>query len=397
MAENHKIVQEKVSQALDILEETGIDMWMTFVRETSASGDPVLPLMYGHNLTWQSALILTRTGERIAIVGRFEAETAQRTGAYDTIVPYDHGISQSLLETLQRLDPASIAINYSLNDVLSDGLPYGLYQVLLGYLQGTPYAKRLVSAEKIIAALRGRKTPGEVDHMRAAIAVTEQIYAETFDYAQVGMSEIQISDFMHARLGKLGLDTAWDYGECPIVNAGPESAAGHVGPTQLKIQPGHLLHIDFGVRKNDYCSDIQRMAYFLNSGETHPPERLRRAFNTVVEAIQACVAAIRPGVLGKEIDAIARDFVMQAGYPEYMHGTGHHLGRLAHDGAGILGPEWERYGDTPNYPLEVGHVYTVEPSIFVPDYGMIGVEEVVLVTSQGGRFLSHPQTELILK
>jgi len=391
------IVQEKVSQAIEILNEKKIDVWLTFVRETTAAGDPVLPLIYGHDLTWQSALILTRKGGRIAIIGKYEAETVRRTGAYDQIIPYDEAISPVLRSTLEQLNPAQLAINYSQNDVLADGLPYGLYQVLRQHLKGTVFTDRLVSAEEVIAALRGRKTPGEIARIRHAIETTAEIYKNTFNYAKVGMSEAQISEFMHAQLEQFGVGPGWEIEHCPIVNAGPESASGHVGPTELKIQPGQILHIDFGVKQDDYCSDIQRLAYFLAPGEQKAPPEVQRGFDTIIRAVQESVAAMKPGVAGKKVDAIARTIVTDAGYPEFKHATGHQLGRLAHDGAGILGPLWERYGETPNYTLEAGQVYTVEPSLVVPGYGQISTEEDVLVTEDGAIFLSRPQTELILK
>lgn len=379
------------------MEEKEVDLWLTFVRETSGGGDPVLPLIYGADLTWQSALMLSRAGDTIAIIGHFEAETARNIGAYKTILPYHESIRSQLLETLDRLDPQQIAINYSVDDVHADGLSYGMYQILLGYLKNTPFADRLVSASEIIRSLRGRKTPEEIKRIKAAVETTENIYEAVFDYAHIGMSEIEIARFMHARLEQLELGPAWDLDHCPTVNAGPESPVGHVSPTDLQVRRGHLVHFDFGVKQDEYCSDIQRVMYFCAHGETEPPEPALRGFETVTNAIQAAAAAMKPGVRGKEVDAIARKVITEAGYPEYKYATGHQLGRLAHDGGGILGPEWERYGDTPNWLIEAGQVYTIEPGLAVEGYGYMGIEEDVLVTEEGVEFLGKPQTELIVR
>jgi Xaa-Pro aminopeptidase len=391
------LVQEKVNQAIGILEEINVDMWLTFVRETSAGGDPVLPLIYGHDLTWRSALILTRSGEAIAIVGHFETDAVQRTGAYSTVVAYHESIQPQLLSTLERLDPQRVAINYSVNDVQADGLSYGLYQILMGYLHGTPFAERIVSAEQIIGALRGRKTLSEIERVKAAIETTLHIYQRTFDHIMVGMTEREIAEFMRAEVDALGLETAWQRGGCPIVNAGPDSPVGHVEPTGLKVTPGQLLHFDFGVRQDEYCSDIQRMVYVLGPGESVSPQPVQHAFDTVVTSIKRVVEAIKPGAIGRDLDYIARQFILKAGYPEFAHATGHQLGRAAHDGGALIGPEWERYGDSPNQPLEAGQVFTIEPSILVPGYGVMAIEEDIVVTENGAEFLHRPQTELILK
>jgi Xaa-Pro aminopeptidase len=391
------LVQEKVRQAVSILEEKHIDLWMTFVRETSAVLDPILPVIYGATLTWHSALIITRSGETIAILGNLEAETARRTGAYQEIIGYDKSIQKELVRILERLNPNQIAVNTSLNDPTADGLTHGMYQQLKDYLAQTPFVERLVSAEGVISALRGRKTPSEIARIHAAVDTTEQIYRQTFEYLQPGMTEKQVAQFMHACIREKGLAEAWDYENCPAVNSGPDSVVGHAGPTDILLERGHLVHFDFGVKQNEHCSDIQRMLYLLKPGESEAPQPVQRAFQTVVHAIQKAVKAMRPGAIGAEIDHIARTAVTGAGYPEYMYGTGHRLGRTAHDGGGMLGPHWEKYGSLPDQALEVGHVYTVEPGVAVPGYGYVGLEEDVLVTETGAELLSAGQRELVLK
>ncbi len=292
-----------------------VDCWLIFVRESSINGDPVLPLLYDHDLTWQSVLLWSRTGERIAIVGRGDADTAQRVGLFDTVIGYDQAIRPHLLDVLERLEPQQIALNFSENDVVADGLSVGLLRLLERYLAGTPFAGRFVSAERIVGALRGRKSAGEVARIRAAIATTLEIYQQTFDWVQPGRTEREVSDWMHARLAERGLGSAWDFDACPIVNAGPDGALGHAAPSDRVVQRGQLLHLDFGVRQDEYCSDIQRVMYFLAEGEMEPPLPVRRGFATVVRAIQEAAAAMKPGVPGKEIDRIAREIVIGGGIP----------------------------------------------------------------------------------
>jgi len=391
------IVQEKSNQAVEILKEKGLDLWLTFVRETSAVQDPVLPLIYGESsLTWQSALIFTSSGEKVAIVGRFELATAQNTGAFDRIIPYDESIQPTLLNEIKRIDPAQIAVNISEDNYMADGLTHGMYQNLLAMFKGTPFSDRIISAEFVISALRGRKTQTEIKCIQKAIRSTLEIYDHAFSRIQPGMTEIEVAAMMQAEVAQRRLGYAWSQGNNPAVNSGPDSPVGHNAPTEIKVQPGHLLHFDFGVQEDGYCADIQRMVYVLKPGENILPEPVQKGFDTVVRAIETAFELIQPGVPGIEIDAAARSVVTNAGYPEYKYATGHQLGRLAHDGGALLGPAWDRYGKTPYLPVEAGHVYTLEPGLMVPGYGYVGVEEDILVTESGAVYLSPPQKELIL-
>ncbi|MCA9976316.1 MAG: hypothetical protein KC413_11220, partial [Anaerolineales bacterium] len=137
MTTNIQLIQEKLVQATAILNELDIDLWLTFVRETSMQPDPVLDLIAGVDVTWQSAFLLSRTGQHTAIIGHFDAENVQALGAY-RVIGYHEGIRQPLREAIAAYQPTTLAINYSENDVAADGLSHGMYLALLDHLRDTP-------------------------------------------------------------------------------------------------------------------------------------------------------------------------------------------------------------------------------------------------------------------
>ncbi len=384
---------EKSKQSCEILSKIDIDMWLVWVRETSQTLDPVLPLIAGIDLVWNSALIYTKSGERIAIVGNFDADAVESKGVFQRVVPYTKDIRPVLLEEIQRINPISIAINYSKNNVAADGLTHGMFMILREMLDGTPYLKRLTSAETLIEHLRGRKTEEEVRRIQKAIDITEEIYKKAQSFVRVGMTEIEIADQFHRLMTELGVGPAWNIDHNPAVDAGPNKQFGHGLPSDNKVKAGHLVHFDFGVRWNGYCSDIQRMLFM--GAKSDIPDEVSAAFETVRDAIQKASEFIRPGVRGFEVDAIARDYVKDHGYEEYQHALGHQLGRHAHDGGTLLGPLWERYSDSPKGKVESGNVFTLELYVTTKNYGQVSLEEDVLVTSAGCKFLSRPQRELI--
>jgi len=396
MTDDVTLVREKLEQTPSILEEHGVDLWLTLVRETLLTRDPCLDLIAGTYCAWQSAFLLSRSGERIAIVGRYDAPSVEQLGAYSEVLGYDESIRPGLRETIERLAPETIAINYSQSDPAADGLTHGLWLVLLETLAGTPYLDRLVSSKPIVGSLRGRKSPFEIARIRAAVEEAEEIFAGAGDGLRPGMKETEIAAAMHAEVSRRGLGYAWEAAHCPAVNAGPEKEVGHSGPSELETRRGELLHTDFGVQKDGYCSDLQRVWYLLDDGESEPPEDVLTAWSAVWASMDAGAAVLRPGVAGHEVDAAARATLVSAGYEEPKYALGHQLGRSAHDGGTLLAPLWDRYGDAPLGLVEEGNVYTLEYGAPVPGRGYIGLEEDVLVTANGLEWLSTPQRELWL-
>ena len=390
------LIREKIEQAVEILKELSIDCWITFVRESAISRDPMLDFLIQSDVTWHSAFIITTSGETYAIVGQMDKQTIEDLGVYRHVLDYVEGIKESLTDVLKEISPSTIALNYSQGSEISDGLTHGMYLTLLELLTDIGYEDRIISSEEVTSRLKARKTNYEIECIKKAIHHTLDIIDSAASFIAPGKTERDIAAYMLGEVEKRHLDLAWDRSHCPAVFTGPSTAEAHYKPTERKVERGHVLNMDFGVKYEDYCSDIQRTFYILEEDETQAPLEVQKGFETIVTAIELARQALKPGVQGVEIDSIARQHIISQGYEEYPHGLGHQVGRFAHDGTALLGPAWEKYAQKPFKRIEEGMVFTIEPRLKVPERGVVTIEEMVIIKEPQAEFLSEPQKDIIL-
>ena len=388
------VVKQKTDQAVQILNELDIDLWLTYVRKTSEVHDPALYfLLEDRWMTWQTAIIISKKGHKIVICGRYDAANVEASGIYDKVISYDQSIKDDLLSVLDEIKPKTIAINYSFDNIAADGMTHGMWLRLNKMLEGTEYKNNLISSENLLAALRGRKTELEQELIKKAVDISELGHKKVSETARIGMSEEEIEEMLLGFTKEQGLTVSYP----PLVHVGPDTQIGHGKPSpDVKIGKGNLISVDYGVFYEGYASDLQRMNYILQDGEDIPPVEVRRAFEICFKAISAGAEKLKPGVLGWEVDYVARKIITDAGYDEFMHALGHQIGRNVHDGGCLLGPRWEKYGQSVMYPVEEGQCFTLELHVYVPKHGYCSIEEDVVVTEDGCKFLSDRQMELTL-
>jgi len=390
------LVNEKVNQAKELLKEFDVDCWITFVRESQINGDPTLAFLAEADVTWHSAFIFTRSGKTVAIVGKYDVETIKDLNAYDEVIGFVTGVKEPLQKYLTELNPKQIALNYSEGSEICDGITHGMFVTMQRILNEVNMGDRIISAERLVSALRERKSETEIQNIKEAICHTEEIFDLVYGFIKPGISEKDIADFIKDKVEKRNLEYAWEETVCPAVFTGSDTAGAHYAPSDKIVERGHILNMDFGVKVNGYCSDMQRTFYIMKDGETEVPHDVQKGFDTIVESIEQSKQGMIPGVQAKEIDAIARDIVVKNGFEEFPHGLGHQVGRFSHDGTALLGPTWEKYAEKPYQKLEAGMVFTIEPRLTVMNRGVATIEEMVVVKENGAEWLTTPQKKLLI-
>ena len=383
----------KLAQAQSLLREHDLDAWLTVVRESAERPDPNLRFFTDLDFTWSTFFLVTPSWSA-ALVATFDAPDLVALGLFDEVATYKEGPRAALLQLLDRTHPTRIGINVSEDDALADGITAGLRAQLERMLAETAYASRITSAAPLLTELRSVKLPEERARVQRAVDETEAMFDRVRERLRIGMKAREVAALFQAEADEARVPTAWPRHHCPTVTVGARAPVGHVGPGDEPIAPGTVVHVDFGIARDGYCSDLQRLWYVAAKGSSEAPEPVRRAYAAIVEAIDQAARGLTPGRPGWEVDRDARDLLVKGGYPEYAHALGHHLGRAVHDGGGVLGPRWERYGKEPYEPVREGSIFTLEPSVYVPDHGMIALEEDVAVTEKGGVFLSRFPREI---
>ncbi len=232
----------------------------------------------------------------------------------------------------------------------------------------------LMAAPPIIEGLRAQKDAEEVALLQRAINVSDLAFAELLDSLHPKMTERQAADIFRKNVQLSGGD---DISFDTIVATGPHGAMPHAQPRDVIIAQDLPLVVDMGARVQRYCSDLTRT---MVPGK--PDAKFREIYGIVFEAQRAAIEGIETGMTGQQADALAREYITNAGYGEqFGHGLGHGIGLQVHEAPHL--------GSTSEDVLLDGMVFTIEPGIYIPGWGGVRIEDIVFLENGKPRVLSH--------
>lgn len=390
LAERYKVPIEKIAQVEKLLQEKDIDSLLILSREYS---DPNLPFIIGDDAIHVAAAFINKDCNHKIITSVSDQKKFEESGIFSEVITYEESIKETLAEEFNKMDIKKLALNISTKDNLCDGLTQGLYMMLADAIGEERLKEIEVSSEEILQQIRSEKTDTEIEYLKEAIKITQDIYDEVFNKIRCGMSEIEIGDLfvegMKKRNVTNGIGEGYAYPIVCLVRAG----LAHRNPGTTKSQEGDILIIDFSVRYKGYVSDIARTAYFLRKGETKPPKEVQHAFDTAYKAISKTIDFIGVGKRGYEVDGVGRKVIEDGGYPTVRHSVGHQIGRECHETGTRLSPK----GPQSKGIIKEREVYAIEPTV-IQDNGLpcMLVEENVVIRKSGAELLSKRQEQLYL-
>jgi len=232
----------------------------------------------------------------------------------------------------------------------------------------------LVPTKELVERIRAIKDEGELSKIRKAIALADEALAHIAGFIEPGLTEKQVAWELEVFMRTHGAKkVAFDI----IVGSGPNGAMPHATVSERAIRASEPIVIDMGAMVDGYNSDLTRT---ICAGR--PDDKFKEIYNIVLEAQLTAERTIRPGIQGKQADAIARKVIEEAGYGEnYGHGLGHGVGLAVHEKPGV--------GRLSEDVLQPGMVFTVEPGIYLPGWGGVRIEDIVVLKEDGVEVLTQ--------
>ncbi len=275
-------------------------------------------------------------------------------------------IYTTICEDLHALDVEEMAVESS--------VPYGRFRFLSEHFGG-----RVHVFDQTVEKIRQVKEAAEVERIAAAAELADRTMAHVFGILGPGSVERDISLEIEVFIRKNGAEAV---AFPPIVASGPNSSKPHAITTDRAMERGDLVTIDIGARLDGYCSDLTRTVV-LGPAST----RQREVYSAVYDANIAAIEGVRAGLRGVEIDAIARDLLVDRGFGAYFqHGLGHGVGLEVHEMPSVS----TRYRES----IPAGAVVTIEPGVYIPEFGGVRIEDLLVVEESGSTVLSKSPKEL---
>ena len=243
-----------------------------------------------------------------------------------------------------------------------------------------PLSARWVDGSTFIPSLRRSKDGTEADAIHRAAVIARKAYDSVLEQVRPGMTEVEFESRMLSEIKRLGGEKGWVHDDF-IVASGERGAMCHARATCKPFESGDTVTFDYGVTVDGYMCDITR-----NFAVGHAQPRALELNDILLRAHREAAAALRPGIAGRDVDAVARKIITDAGYgKDFVHGLGHGLGLEIH--------EAPRLSAISRDILQVGDVVTIEPGIYIEGWGGLRIEDDYLITETGSECLSLPDNQ----
>lgn len=314
-------------------------------------------------------LLIKATGEAWLITDFRYGEQARAQAKEFEVLVYDKSIIETILETAVNAGIKTLGFEKA-------NLTFAQYEEFREKLEGINF----VPVANLVEKIRAVKEPGEIDLVRQAQELADKAFEHILTYLKPGIRELDVALELEYYMKKRGAeDRAFDF----IVASGQRSSLPHGTATDKVLEAGDLVTMDFGAVVEGYHSDITRTVVLGQAND-----KQKEIYQIVLEAQEAALSFIKPGLDTKELDAVARDIIKAKGYGEYFgHGLGHGVGFDIHEE-----PSVSHRG---NATLEPGMIITIEPGIYLPGWGGVRIEDMAFITEDGFENLTRSPKELL--